>query len=95
MKTMKLYHNNELMGTIENVGMEGLWMLGELTLNPAADKYKEMLDFLVDEERNHQNPPYPMEDLEGWSIEYEEGMMRDVLGPPAVHDNYTNIAWRW
>jgi len=95
MKTMKLYHANALMGTIENVGMDGLWMIGNLTLNSAADQYKEMFDFLVDESRNHVDPPYPIEELEGWSVDDDAGIRRNIIGPPAVNNNYTSIAWRW
>ncbi|QQR58246.1 MAG: hypothetical protein IPG59_01780 [Candidatus Melainabacteria bacterium] len=95
MKPMKLYHAKELMGTIEDVGMDGLWMIGNLTLISSADKYKEMLDFLVDEKRNHVDPPYPIENLEGWSVEDDAGIMKEIIGPPAITNNYSTIAWRW
>ncbi len=95
-KMMKLFHDTELLGNIEFLGVDGSDMLGHISLTPEGEKFKEMFAFLTDESKAHLEPPYPDSLLEeGWTIEDHEGIMREILGCPAVMDNFTSIAWRW
>ncbi len=95
-KMMKLFHNSELIGNIEFLGVNFPEMLGHLSLTSEGEKFKEMFAFLTDETKAHLEPPYPDSLLEeGWAIEDHEGIMREIIGCPAVLDNFTSIAWRW
>jgi hypothetical protein len=95
-KMMKLFHDTELLGNIEFLGVDGSDMLGHISLTPEGEKFKEMFASLCDESKAHLEPPYPDSLLEeGWAIEDHEGIMREIIGCPAVLDNFTSIAWRW
>lgn len=95
-RMMKLFHNSELVGNIEFLGVNFPEMLGHLSLTPEGEKFKEMFTFLRDETKAHLEPPYPDSLLEeGWAIEDDEGILREINGCPAVLDNFTTIYWRW
>lgn len=92
---MKLMHKSKLIGTIENAYREGMSMVGDLELTEAANSYLELFAFLVGKETVHLEPPYPESDLWGWTIEFGDGNIREVVGCPAVRNNGTYIEWRW
>lgn len=92
---MKLIHNSQLIGTIENPCREGMSMAGDLVLTEAADRYLEMFAFLVGPKDPYQAPPFPESELWGWTIEDDNGNIREVIGCPAVSNNGTIIQWRW
>lgn len=92
---MKLMHKSQLIGTIVNPIREGMSMAGDLELTEAADRYLEMFAFLVGKKTAHEEPPYPESDLWGWTIEYGDGNVREIIGCPAVSNNGTIIQWRW
>ncbi len=94
-KMMKLFHNSELVGDIEFLGVNYPDMLGHLRLTPEGEKFKEMFAFFRDESKNHLEPPYSESELWGWSIEDHEGNMREIIGCPAVLDDFTTVYWRW
>jgi hypothetical protein len=95
-KMMKLFHDSQMLGDIEFLGVDGSDMLGRISLSAEADKFKEMFEFLTDETKAHLEAPYPDSLLEdGWAIEDDEGIKRDIIGCPAILDNFTSIAWRW
>lgn len=91
---MKLLHRSKLIGEIKNVEANDMWFVGDLNLLPAAEPFKPLFDFLIDEERNDQEPPFPEEILDGWSIEDEEGVDHPIFAP-AIDNDYTTIEWRW
>lgn len=69
-------------------------LAGNIELLPEAELFKPLFDFLIDEERNHEEPPFSEELLQGWSIEDDDGVEREIFAP-AVDNNYTTIEWRW
>lgn len=91
---MKLLHRSKLIGEISNVEVSDMWFVGEIHLLPAAEPFKPLFDFLIDEERNDQEPPFSEEVLEGWSIEDADGVTHSIFAP-AIDNNYTTIEWRW
>jgi hypothetical protein len=91
---MKLLHRAKLIGLIKNVGPDEMGLAGNIELLPEAEPFKPFFDFLIDEERNHEEPPFSEELLEGWSIEDDHGVEREIFAP-AVDNNYTTIEWRW
>ncbi len=91
---MKLFHRKTLIGLIKNVGPDEMGLAGNIELLPAAESFKPLFDFLIDEERNHEEPPFSNELLEGWSIEDDNGVEREIF-VPAIDNNYTTIEWRW
>ncbi len=94
-KMMKLFHNSKLIGNIEFLGVNYPDMLGHLSLTTEGEKFKEMFAFFRDESKAHLEPPYTESELWGWVIEDHEGNMREILGCPAVLDDFTTIYWRW
>ncbi len=88
---MKLMHKSELIGTIENAYREGKSMVGDLELTKAADKYLEMFEYFAGKIDPYQTPPFPESDLWGWTIEYGDGNILEVIGCPAVRNNGTSI----
>lgn len=91
---MKLLHRNKVLGIIKNVFPEEMGLAGDIELSPAAEPYKPLFDFLVDEERNHEDPPFSEELLDGWSIEDDDGTEKPIW-VPALTNNYKIIMWRW
>ncbi len=91
---MKLLHRAKPIGIITNVVPEDTGFAGDLELLPAAEPFKPLFDFLVDEERINEEPPFSEQILDGWSIEDDQGTNRPIWAP-AIHDSYRLILWRW
>lgn len=91
---MKLFYRKKLIGLIKNVGPNEMGLTGNIELLPEAEPFIPLFDFMVDEERNHQEPPFSEELLEGWSIEDDQGVERSIF-VPAIDNNHTTIDWRW
>ena len=85
-KMMKLFHDSELMGNIEFLGVDGFDMIGKISLTPEGEKFKEMFAFFRDESNAHMEPPYSQSELWGWEIEDHEGILRKIVGSPAIID---------
>ncbi len=95
-KMMKLFHDSELLGNIEFLGVDGLDMIGRIQLTSDGEKLKDVFSFSRDEERNQHKPPYPDSLLEeGWAIEDHEGKMRKIISIPTILDDFSSIYWRW
>jgi hypothetical protein len=69
-------------------------LAGNIELLPEAEPFIPLFDFMIDEERNHEELPFSEELLEGWSIEDDQGVERSIF-VPAIDNNYTTIEWRW
>lgn len=91
---MKLLHRNKVVGVISNVGPDEMGLCGNISLLPEAEPFKPIFDFMIDEERNHEDPPFSNDFLEGWSIQEDDGTQRKIF-IPAIDNNYTTIEWRW
>lgn len=92
---MKLLHDSQLIGTIENPILEGMSMTGDLKLTDAANKYLEMFAYFLGKKDPHVAPPFSESDLWGWTIEDDDSNLREVVGCPAVSNDGTSIRWRW
>jgi hypothetical protein len=91
---MKLLHRTNLIGLIKNVGSAEMGLVHNIELLPTAEAFKPLFDFLIDQECNHQEPPFSEEILEGWSVEDEAGVDRPIF-TPAIDNNYTTIEFLW
>jgi hypothetical protein len=91
---MKLYHGDRFLGDISQVGVEGVWMNGEIKLSPSAADYHPFFEFMTDETRGAEAPPFGEDllDPENWYVE-ENGQKRGIE-VPAVHRD-GSIEWRW
>lgn len=92
---MKLIHKSQLIGTIKNACLQGMAMYGDIELTDAANKYLDMFSYFSGKINPFVAPPYPDSDLWGWTIELDDGTLREVIGCPAISNNGTDIAWRW
>lgn len=91
---MKLFHRGKEIGEIKNVEGSEMCFAADISLSSEAERFKPLFDFLIDEERNHEEPPFSEEILEGWSIEDDQGINHPIFAP-AIDNNYTTIEWRW
>jgi hypothetical protein len=89
----KLYHRTKLIGIIKNVFVDGLEMGGDVELAAEAEPYKPLFAFLTDDEKAMQEPPFPESMLEGWFIEDEQGVRREI-GAPAISAEM-EVYWRY
>lgn len=96
MTVLKLYHKEELIGTISNVAPEDTFeMSGDIALTVAALHYKRMFEYLTDEEAlsNGATPPFEEQLMEDWFIEDESGHRREIACPGIYFDD-NEILWR-
>lgn len=91
---MKLLHKKQVLGIIKNVVPEEMGLAGDIELSSSAEPYKPLFDFLVNEELNHEEPPFDKALLEDWSIEDDNGIEKPIWAP-ALSNNYKIIVWRW
>ncbi len=96
MTILKLYHKDELIGTISNVAPEDTFeMSGDIALTAAALNYKRMFEYLTDEEAllSGATPPFEELFLEECYIEDESGKRREIACP-GVYFADNEIFWR-
>ncbi len=91
---MKLLHRSTPIGIVTDKQPDGMGYCADIQLLPAAEQCKPMFDFLIDEERNHEEPPFSEEWLHGWEMEDNEGKKQDIF-TPCIDNNYTTVEWRW
>ncbi len=91
---MKLLHRTKTIGLIKNIDPDGSGFVANIELLPDAEPFKPLFDFLIDEERISEEPPFSEDVLEGWSIEDENGVVHSIFAP-AIDNGYTTIEWRW
>jgi hypothetical protein len=91
---MKLYHGDRFLGDISPVGVEGVWMSGEIKLSPVAADYRSFFEFMTDETGGAEDPPFgeSLLDPENWYV-LDKGQKRGIE-VPAVHPD-GSIDWRW
>lgn len=91
--TLKLFHEDKLIGTIENPTSDELAFVGDITFTPTADGYKELFAFFNDDEKRWTvEPPFRAEWLDNWFIENEQGN-RDKIAVPVINAD-GGIWWR-
>jgi hypothetical protein len=91
--TLKLYHNELLLGDISGVDTDQPWMIGSVHLTRQAVEYEYFFSFVTDESKSTDEPPFDESLLENWYVEDESGNRREIEFP-AVHEDKT-IYWRW
>ena len=86
MTELKLYHKDNLIGTISNVAPEDTFeMSGSIELTPLSEKYKPMFVYLANEETltSGADLPFDESDLDNWFLENEKGEKRKNWHRPA------------
>ncbi len=90
---LKLFHGDELIGTITEELSDGLAMTGHIELTAAAERFKEVFEFFADEEKSDsEEPPFSDAVLYNWSIQLESGKAEEISIPNIYPDGL--ICWR-
>ncbi len=87
---MKLLFKGEEMGVITGRRRDEMGFCGSIQLLPAAEKYKPLFDWLINQE---DSPPFDEEFFENWDVEDDDGVRHDIVCP-CIDNNYTTIEWR-
>lgn len=91
--SLKLFHKDKLIGTIENPIPDELAHVGDITLTPNAVGYEELFAFFNDDEKRWSvEPPFKQELLDDWIVEDEQGKRTEVDVP--VINQSGGIWWR-
>ncbi len=93
MNPLKLYRGSDLIGLLTNPSQEGPQFNADLELTAAADKHKEVLDYIMGPKDSTQDPPLSLNLWEDWVIEDEEGVIWGIC-PPAIYPGAKYISWR-
>ncbi len=91
---LKLYHQDELLGTITEVSQVGSEMIGTIELTPAAAKFMEVWEYVKDSTRlmSGEEPPFDGDlYFDHWFVEDQTGK-RDEIIVPGIHDQ-KSIRW--
>lgn len=90
---LKLFHGDDLIGTITNETPDELAMVGDIQLTAKAAQFKEVFAFFNDaEKRMTEDPPFADHLLENWSVEDADGK-RSWIAAPAINEK-NEIWWR-
>jgi len=87
--TLKLFHNDDCIGIVTNVAPEDLseWS-GDIQLTDKAQDYKEVFDYLADENNAYDvggaEMPFSISYLDNWSLWDESGAKTDIAYPVIV-----------
>lgn len=92
---MKLLHNGNEIGEIDDVSQEEFWMYGRIHLNSKGEELRPFFDYMTDERHGLDEPP-PFDDclLDSANWRVEENGVRKGIEVPAIHPDGI-IAWRW
>lgn len=91
---LKLYHQDELLGTITDISQVGSEMMGEIELTPAAATFEAVWEYVKESARlmSGEEPPFDGEFyFDHWFVEDENGK-RDEIVVPGVHEQ-RSIRW--
>ncbi len=90
---LKLFHDKDLIGTINNEVPDDFAFMGEIELTDKGAEYKDIFEFFADQDkRMYVDPPFSDNQLENWFVENEQGE-RTEISTPAVNDK-NEIWWR-
>jgi hypothetical protein len=90
---LRLFHGDDLIGTITEELSDGLAMTGQIELTAAAERFKEVFEFFADEEKSDsEEPPFSDDVLYNWSIQLESGATEEISIPNIYPDGL--ICWR-
>lgn len=91
--TLKLFHKDKLIGTIDNPTSDDLAFVGDITLTQAASDYKELFAFFVDDEKRwNAEPPFDADMLSSWCVEDDKGGRKEIDVP--LINEQGEIWWR-
>lgn len=91
--SLKLFHKDKLIGTIENPMSDDLAFVGDITLTQTANDYKDLFAFFVDDaKRWTADPPFDADMLSSWCIENDKGE-REEIDVPLINAK-GEIWWR-
>ncbi|MEW4023036.1 hypothetical protein AB4Y69_04830 [Bacillus sp. YAF8] len=93
---MFLYYQNECLGKIEGVAVEGPWAYGKITPNDKMENFKDFFRAVVDED-----DPFAIEkfddnllDDDNWFIVDDEHK-KVGISLPGIYEEDNEINWRW
>lgn len=90
---LKLFHGDELIGTLTEGLSDGLAMTGQIELTEAAERFKEVFEFFADEEKSDsEEPPFSDDVLHNWCLQLESGKTEEISIPNIFPDGL--ICWR-
>jgi hypothetical protein len=92
---MKLIHNEQIIGQIEEEEQDGPWMSGQLAIEQdVPSQYWEFFNFMTRDGNFEDPPPFGEEllDEKRWFV-VSDGQLRGIE-VPAVHDG-DYIMWQW
>jgi hypothetical protein len=96
MNILKLYHKDELIGTITNVVPEDTFeMSGDIKLTSLADQYKPMFAYLTNQDTHTSGGLLPFDEvyLDHWFLEDEQGVKREIVCPGIYYED-KEVFWR-
>ncbi|MBZ5518839.1 hypothetical protein [Bacillus sp. KS1] len=93
---MFLYYQNECLGKIEGVAVEGPWAYGKIIPNDKMENFKDFFRAVIDED-----DPFAIEkfddnllDDDNWFIVDDE-QKRVGISLPGIYEEDNEINWRW
>lgn len=91
----KLYFDNDFLGDITDVEVDDFWHIGRLSPTNAIGSYRNVLNFLVNENEDIKPPPNAEDLVFGmhWFIVDDIGRRRSIDAPYLHPDN--EIRWQW
>jgi hypothetical protein len=96
MTTLKLYHKNNLIGTISNVAPEDTFeMSGDIELTSLSEQYRPMFTYLTDEDalKSGADLPFDEEYLGDWFLEDDLGERKEIACPGIYYED-NEVFWR-
>ena len=94
MNPMKLCRGADVIGIVTEPAQEGPQITAFLELTPAAASHKELIDYIMSENKGDQDPPESLNLWEDWFIEDEHGVKQGIFAP-AIYPGAKFISWRW
>jgi len=91
---MKLLFKNTCIGTIGEISTDQPWFSGVFEPKNVPSEISELFEYLTDENRSTEEPPFPPELLDSSNWHIEDTGIKKQIEVPAVHPDGA-IMWRW
>lgn len=94
MTSLKLYRGADVIGLLTAPSQDGPQTLANLELTPAADKHRELLEYMTTPNPDGIDPPASLRLFDDWFIEDENGVKKEIFYP-AIRPDAKFLSWRW
>ncbi|AME05200.1 hypothetical protein NNG64_08740 [Bacillus siamensis] len=93
---MFLYYQNECLGKIEGVAVEGPWAYGKIIPNEKMENFKDFFRAVVDEDNPSAIEKFDDDllDDDNWFIVDDE-YKKVGISLPGIYEEDNEINWRW